>query len=827
MTQNSRAFLSPYAGAHLDRIAFPLGGLGSGMVCLDGGGALTQASVRNRPELFHEPLMFAGLYVKSARGEAARVIEGPVPSWKLLFPWSNSDGSGRGHGGKSWGLPRFQTTEFAARFPFATVDLVDQRLPLTVSLTGWSPFIPGNADDSSLPVAALEYTLTNSSTEQVAGVFSYHAQNFLWLDQYVPMSPKDDKPIAAVDRTDGGFVLQFKEHATKPWLTGAFSVATDAPDAAVNCRWFRGGWFDGITSAWHDVELGRMPDADPYTEGGPGTGGSLFVPFDLAPGETKTILVRLSWHVPHSDQRTGVGRDDSVGEPPADQQTYRPWYAGRFGTIDEVNEYWKRNFTRLRSESAAFMECFFDTTLPAEVVEAVSANLSILKSPTVLRQIDGRLWLWEGTDDAGGSCPGSCTHVWNYAQAINHLFPDLERSLRETEFRENEDERGHQTFRACLPIRPNTNGWHSAADGQLGGIMKVYREWCTSGDTAWLRPLWPAVKRSLDFCIATWDPSRKGLLEEPHHNTYDIEFWGPDGMCGSFYVAALRTACLIGAALGESTPQYADLYQKARQAMESELFDGEYFIQNIRWLDLQTPPPKGDEWAWNISYSPEALQLLRKEGPKYQYGRGCLSDGVLGAWIAEMCGVGEVLDPAKVRSHLLAVHRYNFRHDLSEHANPQRAAFANGHEAGLLLCSWPKEGKPSLPFIYSDEVWTGIEYQVASHLILMGCVDEGLEIVRGARSRYDGRIRNPFSEIECGYWYGRALASYGLLQAMTGQRYDAVTQTLYLQPRITGDWKAFLCTATGFGSVGMINGKLYVAVVNGAIPIDRIEIKPA
>jgi len=45
----------------------------------------------------------------------------------------------------------------------------------------------------------------------------------------------------------------------------------------------------------------------------------------------------------------------------------------------------------------------------------------------------------------------------------------------------------------------------------------------------------------------------------------------------------------------------------------------------------------------------------------------------------------------------------------------------------------------------------GIEYQVASHLMLMGLVDEGLKIVRTCRDRYDGRSRNPFDEVEAGH----------------------------------------------------------------------------
>jgi hypothetical protein len=222
-------------------------------------------------------------------------------------------------------------------------------------------------------------------------------------------------------------------------------------------------------------------------------------------------------------------------------------------------------------------------------------------------------------------------------------------------------------------------------------------------------------------------------------------------------------------------------------------------------------------------YSPEAIELLEVEGPKYQYGDGCLSDGILGAWLARVCGVEEILDPEKVRSHLLAVHRHNLVSNLSDHGNPQRSGYAFGEEGGLLLCSWPRGGEPSLPFVYSNEVWTGIEYQVASHLIMEGRVEEGLEIVRSCRRRYDGRVRNPFDEIECGHWYARALSSYSLLQALSGARYDAVEKKLCLHPPVEGDFTAFLATATGFGSVGIRDGAPFLEVRHGAIEVSAID----
>jgi len=797
--RSRRPFNSQYSGGFANQVAYPMGGIGAGMICLEGTGALSHVSIRNHPDVFNQPCMFAALALPSTN-PSARVLEGPVPHWKIFGP----PGSAMGLGGTTYGLPRFRKSTFDARFPFGTVRMADGEWPVEVELTGWSPFEPGDADNASLPVVAVEYRMTNRSDRPHDAVFSFNSKNFMVMGG-------DGQHVRA---TEGGFVLQGDAPKDRPWEAGAFSATVDDSRVKVNCAWFRGGWWDPLTIAWRDVAKGACLEAPPITEGPPSPGASLYVPFRLGPGESKTIVLRLAWYVGRTELREG--RDPS-GAPPVGH--YHPWYSSRFKDMDEVTAYWRGHYEELRANTQRFSECFYDSTLPPEVTEAVAANLSILKSPTVLRQSDGKLWGWEGCNDGGGCCFGSCTHVWNYAQSISHLFPNLERSLRETEFGPSQDEKGHQQFRSALPIRPLVHDFHAASDGQLGGIMKIYREWRISGDTDWLRALWPRVKRSLDYCIETWDPRHDGMVEEPHHNTYDIEFWGPDGMISGFYLGALQAAVKMGQALGDDVPLYSELLQKGLANVQTKLFDGEYFFQQIQWKGLRAHDPTKDQSGG----SPEVLALLEKEGPKYQYGTGCLSDGVLGAWMALVCGVGQVMDAGKVTSHLRSVYRYNLKHDLSNYPDPQRPSYACGAEGGLLLCSWPKGGQLSLPFPYSNEVWTGIEYQAASHMMRMGLVNEGLDVVRTCRERYDGRVRNPFDEYECGHWYARAMSSYALLFGLSGARYDAVEKVLYLQPSIKGDFRCFFASGPAYGTVGVREGKPFYEPKSGTLEIREIK----
>ncbi|MEZ2334656.1 GH116 family glycosyl hydrolase [Mucilaginibacter sp. RCC_168] len=805
--EGKRIYNESYTNDYLSRVAFPLGGMGAGMFCIEGTGAISHMSVRNNPEIFNEPCMFAAISIKGM-DKGARVLEGPVPTWKKF----GQHDSGLGGGGETWGLPRFKDARFTARFPFAMINLEDSSMPLKVNINAWSPFIPTDEDNSSLPVASLEYEFENISGKTIEAVFSYNSRNFMQQRD----ARNSVKPIA------NGFILSQDGTEKAPEKAGEFAIFTDNESTVVDHCWFRGDWWDAFTMAWNTVQTANMRKNEPVEAGAPGA--SLYVPFILSAGEKKTIKLLMTWYVPETNLRIGDeprNNNDQPCEKPTNEpgnKFHKPWYSGRFKNIQETAAYWQQNYAKLYKNSTIFKNAFYDSSLPSEVLEAVAANLTILKSPTVLRQIDGRMWNWEGCGDSWGSCHGSCTHVWNYAQAVSHLFPSLERTLRETEFEVSQNCDGHQQFRTSIPIRPVAHNFHAASDGQLGGIMKVYREWRISGDNAWLKRLYPKVKMSMDYCIKTWDPRGHGVLEEPHHNTYDIEFWGADPMCTTFYLGALTAITAMGKFLKEPTRNYEDLFAKGKAVLEGALYNGEYFVQKIQWTGLNAQDPTTVK-----NRSAEATALLQKEGPKYQYGMGCLSDGILGVWIADMCGLDIALDKGKIKQHLASVHKYNLKTDLSEHANPQRPTYAIGKEGGLLLCSWPKGGKLSIPFVYSDEVWTGIEYQAASHLILTGQVNEGLEVVRTCRDRYDGRVRNPFNEYECGHWYARAMASYGLLQALTGVRFDAVDQVLHINSKM-GDFKSFISANTGFGVISLKNGQPSLSVLYGKIPVKSFNV---
>ncbi|MGD0731070.1 MAG: GH116 family glycosyl hydrolase [Terracidiphilus sp.] len=824
-----------FSGDTATQVAMPLGGIGAGSICLNGYGGLQDFSIRERPETTALPTgftanspeaAFAILHVKGSPG-VTRLVEGPFPAFKIFD--QGLQGQGLRRGGFE-GFPRFAKCSFTGEYPFGEALLSDPSVPLEVKLTGWNPFIPLDDKNSGIPCVILEYTLRNTSRQPVEFEFSYH------LSHLAPgCKPEEAGSTNATIPGKGVFLSNDEQPNAQAFGSATLTVIGETP--RIKGMWLRSpGWeFDSLSALWREVSTGNFiaNEGSNQVDKAGRNGASILLEGKLEPGESKTYPILITWHFPNCYLQAG-------GKPQADLQgkngcrtradglppLWRPYYASVWKDAREVASYVEKEYLPLRARTVKFKEALFSSTLPPYVLDAVSANLGILKSPTILREENGNVWGWEGCSPDEGCCHGSCTHVWNYAQALPHLYPHLERTLRDLELVRSMDERGHVTFRGAIPDGPVDHGFHAASDGQLGGIMKVYRDWQICGDTAWLKRMYPLVRRSLDYCIGAWDPDHKGGLFEPHHNTYDIEFWGPDGMCTSIYLGALAAMAKMAEAAGEGSDAefYSGLAKRCAQFMDEQLFNGEYYQQKVQYEGL-----RDTSFASSVAgvdgKSSEMQRLLKREGPRYQYGSGCLSDGVIGAWMARTYGIETPLERKNVHSTLEAIFKHNFKTDLSEHANAQRPGYAMGREPGLLLCSWPKGNKPTLPFVYSDEVWTGIEYQVASHLIQEGFVDEGLTIVKALRSRYDGRTRNPWNEYECGNWYARAMSSYSLLGALSGFRYSAVERKLWFGPRLSvRPFRSFFSTAAGFGAIELDDRSVRVEMMEGELRIEKLSL---
>lgn len=749
---------------------FLLGGIGTGNISIDQNARLTDFEIFNAPNKgFRSPYTFFAVHTSSADGvRHTKALES-----QLQPPFLNS------HGFHAWelgGLPRFKESRMVGEYPFLNIDLIDDKMPIQVSLEAFTPFIPLNTDDSSLPCAILRYHVQNiSETEldvSVAGSFA-NLCNYTHCDIWTkPLFEGNSKNqfIQRKEMQGVYFTSEWKKQEQIDYMDMALLTSEENRVSYLE-YWNEGAWWDGLQDFWNDFskdgELtnnrilkgrgNRMHQSDIKV-------ASVCIKKSVLPFEDAIFEFLVTWHHPNR-YRSWFRCEEGTG-------LIRNYYA-KFGNSLNVGSYVFANLKRLESVSRNFMRALTESSYPEAVIDAITSTITVLRSNTCFRVEDGTFFAYEGQFDQFGCCDGSCTHVWNYAQTLAFLFPELERSMRRVEFLIETDTEGGMKFRNRKYFGDPEFNMPPAADGQLGCVIRLYRDWMFSGDDYFLEELWPAAKRALEYAFVHWDKDQDGVIESEQHNTYDIEFYGANSMMNSIYYTALVAASKMAAYLGEqeTAEYYLKLWEKGSQKLSKLTFNGEYFVQLTKDIDEY----------------------------KYQYGEGCLADQLFGQQLAHLYGLGYVMELTQVKSAVKAIYQHNFRTDFSEHCNLQRA-YALNQEPGLLLCTWPRGGRPQIPFVYCDEVWSGVEYQVATHLIYEGFVKEGIEIVKAARSRHDGIKRSPWNEVECGHHYARSLSSYGLLLALSGCQINGVSKKITFNPAINQDnFRTFFTCADGWG----------------------------
>lgn len=779
--------------------AFPLGGIGTGNVSVGARGELRDWELANRPNKGGTlPFSFFAIRTSNASGQIARILEAKLPA--------PHDGDQGYDAGQVAGLPRLDDSTMVGEYPILHIDFEDATLPVVVRLTAFTPFVPLDADASGLPAAVLRYAVTNPMDSPVTVTIAGSLANPVGVNGYNVFHFPEFEGQPENSWIEDGALRGIRFGTDLPadnLRFGSAALMTADDSVSAKPQWLSGYWQDGVQVFWDEFrDTGKLKTEDQFSIDEPPYEkwftklriGSLAIEHELLAGETRDFEFILSWYFPNRPRawKGNINLDNTNAD-----EVVRNHYASLHNDAVAVAHHLASNLRALESATRAFHGGLFGGTLPAELVDAASANLATLRSTTCFRLEGGAFAAWEGSFDHSGSCEGTCTHVWNYAQSAAWLFPELEQSARQTEFLHEVREDGRMNFRANSVFGNAPWDFHAAVDGQLGAIIRLYREWRFSGDDSLVDECWPGAKRAVEYAFKHWDANGDGVLDSEQHNTYDIEFYGENSLANSMFFAALLSAAQLADHVGdgESATRYREVATRGSAAMDAMLFNGEYYIQAIEEVDA----------------------------PRYQYGTGCLSDQVFGQTLAHLVGLGHILPADHVKSAVAAVFRHNFRLNLTRHESVQRTFALNG-ESGLVLCSWPNGGRPRIPFVYSDEVWTGIEYQVAAHLIYEGFVEEGLTLVRAVRARYDGHARNPWNEVECGNHYARSLASWAPLLAYSGVQWDARDGSLAFSPAESGDLETFFSTGTGWGRIAIDSEGATVTVGGGALALRSLTV---
>ncbi len=488
--------------------------------------------------------------------------------------------------------------------------------------------------------------------------------------------------------------------------------------------------------------------------------GALVRSVKLAPGATHTATFVLAWHFPNLEVK------------PLPRGRY---YASRHPSAAAVAGYVAAQAVRLARETRLWRDTWYDSTLPYWFLDRTFLNTSILATSTSLRFTDGRFWGWEGV----GCCHGTCGHVWQYAQAMGRIFPELERITRErVDFGLALMPNGAIRFRA-----EHNNG--PAIDAQAGTILRAYREHQVSVNDAFLRRNWEGIKKATQWLIAQ-DGNGDGLIEGAQHNTLDADWFGPVAWLSGMYLAALRAAEAMAQECADTEFATAcrAILERGSANLVARLYEGDYFINR--------PDPKRTDTI--------------------NSGTGCHIDQVFGQGWAWQVGLGRVLPEKETLSALRSLWRYNFTPDVGPYraANKPGRWYAMAGEAGLLMCTFPRSdwdyakaaGKgPNWAAGYFNECMNGFEYQVASHMLWEGLLQEGLAITRAVHDRYHPARRNPWNEVECGDHYARSMASYGIFLAACGFEYHGPHGHIGFVPRLNpAQFAAPFTAAEGWGT---------------------------
>jgi len=739
------------------------------------------------------------------------------------------------------GIPRFPEVRFRGEYPFAWLDLDEKELPVEVGLEAFNPFVPLDVESSSIPAAILNWHISNRSNHVMQLDLLAGMRNPIgW--QTVGVDPSElPERVRQFKQNDDvrGIVFDAgnwrKSHDPN---TGSAMVSTTALVHQVQLfghaprqHGFEYLWrrFEETGELEDDREfLGAHAKPEYWTEDWPCKLGDYRPDWDhpalmsvrtsLAPGESCTVPFFITWHFPYAVAWS-------------DQTIVRTYTARQFLDAWHVAQHLGTHLDRLTSQSRAYHTSLFSSTLPPEVIEAVSVQAAAIRTASSVLLADGTLYGYE----AVGGAYGSCTHVWNPESVGAFLFPSLEQSMRRVEFGASMDPHGAMSSRAAMPsvLRWDPGGPFLAADGHMGAVIRAYREWQFSGNDGFLHEVWPGVRSALEFAWSPendmcWDADRDGVMEGCQSTTYDMPLLGPNPLCTILYLGALEAAARMAEHLNEDgmAAEFRSIAARGREGMVSRLWNGEYFIQEIMAAPGLVVPEYLHEMPLFNDQEENAPNRPPEERFRFQIGQGCMSEQLLGQFLAGMSGLGDLIDQDKIVSVLESIVRYNFREEARESGHVERA-FAVNDEPALLLCSWPHGGEPRTK-VYNREAWTGVEYHVAATMIGYGMIDEGLKLVRAVRSRHDGVKRNPWNESESGHHYVRAMAGWALLPALCGMNWSAVNGQLKIHPRIhPTNFRSFFSIPQCYGEIHQTveNGEAHLEIrpINGTLELKELE----
>ncbi len=767
----------------------PVGGICCGTVYLGGDGRLWLWDIFNQNQLGAVnkilPIQLEGFNVKEINNihgtlyiEPAANTNSLQQGFAITFQQKDNTITKRLH------QDDWDEIIFEATYPVATIRYIDTQLPVEVTMQAFSPFIPGDADNSGLPATIQSISIKNQSTDAI----TVHIIG--WLENKVlQFTQKDRTDFNRINST-------LKDNNT----AGVFLTCTTTNEVVKTASDFGNMTFatldphaictGDISNSTNDV----FKTTKPFINSAQGTPvAAIASRYLLKENKATTADFIISWYMPNASLNKDQLKDV------ADAASH--YYTNRFENSKTVADYITKQYTYLKEHTLLWTNTWYDSTLPYWFLDRTFLNISTLATTTSHRFKSGRFYGWEGI----GCCYGTCNHVYQYAHAMSRIFPELERDTRERV------DLGISFDESTGMIRYRGEGSGPSIDGQAGTVLRIYREYLMSEDSNLLKNNWPKIKKAVQFVIVQ-DKNKDGMEDTPLENTLDALWSGEISWIVGLCLAAVSAGEQMAKEMNDTNfAAVCRQYTKQGSAnMEQYLFNGEYFIHR--------PDPK----------------VGKKEIGSYNT---CHIDQVYGqCWVWQV-GLGRILSKEKTMSALQALWKYNYMPDVGPYIkeHPGGRFYALAGEGGLVMNTNPHhDDKPygeakAWQIGYFSECMTGFEHQVASHMMAEDMLDESLVITRTIHDRYHAFKRNPFNEIECSDHYARAMASYGTFLSACGFEYNGPKGYIRFAPKWNKDnFKAPFTAAKGWGSYAQIKSKeeqtYTIAVKHGHVKLNSVNV---
>jgi len=757
-----------YEGKYLTGLDFPIGAVGGGTIRMNGKAERAWWQIFNNNE--------------------ERVGSGRVPnSFFAIRTNTNGNTIVKALQTSSVGIfPAMNSLTFQGEFPFGWYTFNDSILPVQVKMEAFNPLIPMDLKNSSIPCAIYRISIKNTSAENTSVSILATQQNAVGFDGYGIIgrgkyftgygsnvnSIISDATSTSLQMTGNAGSLQLSAYET-----GMSTTASWDNSASLFNDFSDDGLLTGLTTATSSAN-------------GVTVDGALAKDFTLMPGQEKIITFVLSWYIPD-----GFHGHKNVPKWNFRGQQYENWWTN----ATDVDTYVKTNFDKLYTESKLYHDVLYSSNIPRYIIDRINSNLCVLKSPTVFWAKNGYFGLWESTSYEE-LWFGNAKHVYQYAQGISWIFPELSRRIMVQNL-------NTETTDGLLPSRDGE--MLKTLDGHLGTILGIYRDYLLTDDNAWLYTVWTKTQKAMDYIISAYDNNKDGIFTGTYDNTLDCLTSGTNPVIGSMYVAALKATAKMAERMNDFTSR--DLYNSIAVTAKSN-------------LSVQL-------WDDNLKYFIEKSENV---SGNFEFGNGSNISMFDGQWWSNMLNLGQIFPTNKTNIALSQIYNNNKVTDsIGAYVTTFRDFLGTGDD-GWIMNKFP-ESFPAKPVNYHSEVMSGFEYAFASTLIQSGMLNEGLDVVNKIARRYDGRLRagdettaynnatvfgagSPFGEDECGDFYGRPLSSWSVLTSLQGYYYDGPTKIIKFEPKWKqDDHKSFFSTSTSWG--------MFTQTQSATNQVSKIELK--